>query len=71
MASLRPPKLNEKAPELAYPKPTEAERVRFASRPAVQAIKRLEQVGYGNKAAALYTSFRKNSTVWENSPCSP
>lgn len=48
-------KLNEKAPELAYPKPTEAERVRFASRPAVQAIKRLEQVGYGNKAAALYT----------------
>ncbi len=47
-------KLAEKAPELAYPKPTEAERVRFASRPAVQAIKRLEQVGYGSRAATLY-----------------
>ena len=48
-------KLNEKAPELAYPRPTDAERVRFSGRPAVQAIKRLEQIGYGNRATSLYT----------------
>lgn len=48
-------KLGEKAPELAYPKPSEEDRIRFSGRPAVQAIKRLEQVGYGKKAAALYT----------------
>lgn len=48
-------KLNEKAPELSYPKPTEADRVRFAGRPAVQAIKRLEQVGYANRATTLYS----------------
>ncbi|MBB5701318.1 soluble lytic murein transglycosylase [Ochrobactrum daejeonense] len=48
-------KLHEKAPEFIYPKPTDADRVRFAGRPAVQAIKRLEQVGYGNRATALYS----------------
>lgn len=47
-------KLDEKAPELPYPRPTEADRARFAARPAVQAIKRLEQIGYGAKAAPLY-----------------
>ena len=47
-------KLGEKSPELSYPKPTEADRARFASRSAVQAIKRLEQVGYGNRATTLY-----------------
>ncbi|MFQ0814854.1 lytic transglycosylase [Brucella anthropi] len=48
-------KLHEKAPKLRYPRPTEADRERFASRPAVQAIKRLEQVGYGSLATALYS----------------
>lgn len=47
-------KLREKAPELAYPRPSDADRVRFSGRPGVQAIKRLEQIGYGNRANALY-----------------
>ncbi|MCH4539669.1 lytic transglycosylase domain-containing protein [Ochrobactrum sp. A-1] len=47
-------KLSEKAPELIYPRPTEADRTRFAGRPAVQAIKRLEQVGYSSRATTLY-----------------
>ena len=47
-------KLSEKAPELIYPRPTEADRARFAGRPAVQAIKRLEQVGYSSRATTLY-----------------
>lgn len=47
-------KLSEKAPELAYPRPSDAERVRFSGLPAVQAIKRLEQIGYGNRASSLY-----------------
>ncbi|MBC8717794.1 lytic transglycosylase domain-containing protein [Ochrobactrum sp. Marseille-Q0166] len=48
-------RLQEKAPELAYPKPSDAERVRFSGRPAVHAIRRLEQIGYGNRATTLYT----------------
>ncbi|MBV2142682.1 lytic transglycosylase domain-containing protein [Falsochrobactrum sp. TDYN1] len=47
-------KLGEKAPELAYPKPSVAERVRFSGHPAVQAIRRLEQIGYSNRANTLY-----------------
>ncbi|MHC5230855.1 lytic transglycosylase domain-containing protein [Brucella sp. LJL56] len=47
-------KLSERAPELIYPRPSEADRTRFAGRPAVQAIKRLEQVGYSNRATTLY-----------------
>ncbi len=30
------------------------DRARFAARPAVQAIRRLEQVGYSSRATALY-----------------
>lgn len=48
-------RLKEKAPELAYPKPSDAERIRFSGRPAVHAIRRLEQIGYGNRATMLYT----------------
>lgn len=48
-------KLDEKAPELIYPKPTETDRARFANRHAVQAIKRLEQIGYATKATSIYT----------------
>jgi soluble lytic murein transglycosylase len=40
--------------ELPYPKPTEADRARFESREAVQAIRRLEAVGYGARAELLY-----------------
>ncbi len=47
-------KLSEKAPELIYPRPTETDRARFAARPAVQAIRRLEQVGYSSRATTLY-----------------
>ncbi len=47
-------RLNEKAPELLYPKPTEADRIRFAARPSVLAIRRLEEIGYGDKAAPIY-----------------
>lgn len=52
-------KLSEKAPELIYPRPTEADRTRFAGRPAVQAIKRLEQVGYSNRATTLYNQLSR------------
>ncbi len=48
-------RLGEKAPELLYPEPTEADRARFAARPAIQAIKRLQEVGYGAQATMLYT----------------
>ena len=48
-------KLNKTAPELSYPRPTDSDRIRFAGRPAVQAIKRLEQLGYGDRATALYS----------------
>lgn len=47
-------KLKEKAPELSYPKPSAHDRAIFAARAPVQAIKRLEQVGYGLKTAPLY-----------------
>lgn len=40
---------------LSYPTPTDAERVRFSGRPAIQAIRRLEQIGYLHLAAPLYT----------------
>ncbi|RAK28957.1 soluble lytic murein transglycosylase [Falsochrobactrum ovis] len=48
-------KLGIQLPALSYPSPTDAERVRFSGRPAVQAIKRLEQIGYSHLAAPLYT----------------
>lgn len=48
-------KLGAPLPNLSYPTPTDAERIRFSGRPAVQAIRRLEQIGYGHLAAPLYT----------------
>jgi len=48
-------KLDEKAPELIYPRPSDTDRTRFANRNAVQAIKRLEQIGYATKATSIYT----------------
>lgn len=40
--------------EVSYPKPSAAERTRFAGRAAVRAIERLQQAGYGNRADILY-----------------
>ena len=39
---------------VAYPTPTEADRQNFASREAVEAIRRLEQAGYASQADTLY-----------------
>lgn len=47
-------KLGEKSPELAFAKPSIDEQRRFAGRPAVQAIKRFDQLGFRNRAAPLY-----------------
>ncbi|ATU92224.1 lytic transglycosylase domain-containing protein [Phyllobacterium zundukense] len=49
-------KLGQSALQLPYPKPTDAERARFAGREAVRAIQRLEDTGYDSRAAMLYTS---------------
>jgi soluble lytic murein transglycosylase len=49
-------KLGQSGLQLPYPRPTDADRARFAQREAVQAIKRLEDTGYDSRAAMLYTS---------------
>ncbi|MHC1549623.1 lytic transglycosylase domain-containing protein [Phyllobacterium sp. K27] len=49
-------KLGQNNLQLPYPKPTDAERNRFAAREAVRAIQRLEETGYESRAALLYTS---------------
>jgi soluble lytic murein transglycosylase len=48
-------KLGQHSLQLPYPKPTDAERNRFAGREAVRAIQRLEQTGYESRAALLYS----------------
>ncbi len=47
-------KLGEARLQLPYPKPTAADRTRFDERQAVQAIRRLEAIGYGARAEMLY-----------------
>ncbi|RCS23527.1 lytic transglycosylase domain-containing protein [Phyllobacterium salinisoli] len=47
-------KLGEARLELPYPKPTTDDRARFEHRHAVQAIRRLEAIGYGTRADMLY-----------------
>ncbi|MCX8280567.1 lytic transglycosylase domain-containing protein [Phyllobacterium sp. 0TCS1.6C] len=49
-------KLGQTGLQLPYPRPTDAERNRFAQREAVRAIQRLEQAGYDSRAALLYSS---------------
>ena len=49
-------KLGQSGLQLPYPKPTDAERARFAQREAVRAIQRLEDTGYESRAAILYSS---------------
>lgn len=47
-------KLGQATLQLPYPRPSDADRSRFASRRAVQAIKRLEAIGYSKRAESLY-----------------
>jgi soluble lytic murein transglycosylase len=47
-------KLGRKSLNIAYPAPSDAERTRFASREAVQAIRKLEDAGYEWRANSLY-----------------
>ncbi|UGY08097.1 lytic transglycosylase domain-containing protein [Phyllobacterium pellucidum] len=49
-------KLGQSGLQLPYPKPSDAERSRFAQREAVRAIQRLEDTGYDSRAAILYSS---------------
>lgn len=47
-------RLGEQSPEISYPKPTTGDRQRFQSREPVMAIKRLETIGYADRARVLY-----------------
>lgn len=47
-------RLGERSPEISYPKPTTGDRQRFQSREPVMAIKRLETIGYADRARVLY-----------------
>ncbi|AKH99866.1 soluble lytic murein transglycosylase-like protein [Hoeflea sp. IMCC20628] len=47
-------KLNRKSLNIAYPSPSDQDRVRFASREAVRAIRKLEDAGYDWRADTLY-----------------
>ncbi|WP_176084005.1 lytic transglycosylase domain-containing protein [Martelella sp. HB161492] len=49
-------KLGQKQLEVVYPSPTQTDRANFEKIPAVQAIKRLESIGYSAKADGLYLS---------------
>lgn len=47
-------KLGQQKLDIAYPRPTTIERQRFEQREPVRAIKRLEAVGYADRAGSLY-----------------
>jgi len=47
-------KLGQKTLNIAYPSPSQADRVRFADREAVQAIRKLEDAGFEWRAGVLY-----------------
>lgn len=47
-------KLGNNVLQLPYPKPSAEDRSRFDSREPVRAIRRLESIGYGNRAQSLY-----------------
>jgi soluble lytic murein transglycosylase len=49
-------KLGQASLQLPYPRPSDADRARFAQREAVRAIQRLEDTGYAQRAAILYAS---------------
>lgn len=47
-------RIGEQKPEIFYPKPSSADRQRFETREPVMAIKRLENIGYSDRAGVLY-----------------
>ena len=55
-------RIGRKAIDVTYPKPTEADRERFAGREAVKAIERLQLADYGWRANLLYQDLAKELT---------
>lgn len=55
-------RLGDTTLDLPYPKPTDADRKRFEDREAVQAIRRLEDIGYGPRADILYRDLAEELT---------
>ncbi|MBX8801063.1 lytic transglycosylase domain-containing protein [Ochrobactrum sp. MR28] len=59
-------KLGNNVLSLPYPKPSAEDRSRFDSREPVRAIRRLESIGYGNRAQSLYINMAQElSSVGE------
>jgi soluble lytic murein transglycosylase len=59
-------KLGNNVLSLPYPKPSAEDRARFDSREPVRAIRRLESIGYGNRAQSLYINMAQElSSVGE------
>ena len=55
-------RLNRRGLDVRYPKPSQKERQAFASREAVRAIRRLNEVGHGRRATALYMGLARELT---------
>lgn len=55
-------RLNRRGLDVRYPKPSQKERQAFASREAVRAIRRLDEVGHGRRATALYMGLARELT---------
>jgi len=55
-------RLKHDALTIRYPSPTQAERSQFASREAVRAIRRLTELGHGNRATPLYFALARELT---------
>ncbi len=55
-------RLNRRGLDVRYPKPSQKERQAFASREAVRAIRRLDEVGHGRRATAIYMGLARELT---------
>lgn len=55
-------RLKRAALQIPYPSPNQTERSTFASREAVRAIRRLNEVGHGSRANALYLGLARELT---------
>ncbi len=55
-------RLNRNGLNVAYPSPSQKERATFASRESVRAIRRLNEVGHGGRANALYLGLARELT---------
>ncbi len=55
-------RLKRRGLDVRYPSPTQKERQAFASREAVRAIHRLNEVGHGRRATALYIGLARELT---------